>query len=485
MIRQFFRDSVIYGFSSILARGISFFLLPLYARALSPHEYGMLDYVSMIGSFIAVFVALEISQGVARYSSDALENQKDLREYASTSLIFTICAYAFFLILAFLNQDTLSKILFGSEEHNNLITLAAASYCVSGTLYLIQGQLRWELKPMKHAIVSIAMSCLTAIMSILLILVLKLSVAGALWALIIAGSISAALALYYARESYGLSFNKQKLWQMLSFSTPLVISSVAAIGAIYIDRIFIKEIVGLEELGYYGVAWRISLIITLAMMGVQGALTPLVYSHHKDPESPASLEKIFRYFVSIAATLYLIICIFIPYYFAPLVGEAYMPAAPIVPVLCLAVLFSGMYIFAPGLGIEKKTKHITVVNVAGIILNTALNYIFVPIYGAMGAAGSTLASAIFIFVALLYLSQKYYPIPHNWKIILPAFILTTFAAYGSTYVASGIISDIAIRIVIFATTLALLFKIGLISSQERDNFFSFISSFIRNKSFEA
>lgn len=482
MLRQFFHDSIIYGLSSVLSRGISFFLLPIYARTLSPTEYGILDYISVISSFITVFVALEISQGVARFASDTLNNQKELQEYASTSLIFTVWSYTILFLIFFFNREELSVLLFGKEFYSDLVVLAATSYCISGVLYLVQGQLRWELKPKKHAIVSIIMSLLTAALSILFIVILELSVEGALWATIIAGAVSISVAMFYARASYGLTFKTKKLIDMLSFSSPLVISSLSAIGAIYIDRVFIKEIVGLEELGYYGIAWRISLVITLAMMGVQGALTPLVYSHHKEAEAPANIEKIFRYFIALALALYLIICIFLPYYFSFLVGTNYMSAIPVIPVLCLAVLFSGMYIFAPGLGIEKKTKQITLVNLGGLAINIALNLILVPLYGAIGAATSTLISAVFIFSILLYLSQKYYPVPHKWNVIFPTFLLTIIITYAVTYLPSETFFDFGLRFIIFGSTLAAFLKLGLISSQEIKDFSSFMTSLTRRHS---
>ena len=42
MIKQFVKDSAVYGLTTILARGISFLLLPFYTRVLMPEEYGII-----------------------------------------------------------------------------------------------------------------------------------------------------------------------------------------------------------------------------------------------------------------------------------------------------------------------------------------------------------------------------------------------------------------------------------------------------------
>lgn len=485
MIQRFFKDSVIYGFSSVLSRGISFFLLPVYARTLSPHEYGVLDYLSILGSFVAVIVALEIAQGVARFVSENVSDKTACREYASTSLWFTLGAYAIFLSLIAAFHDSISHLLFDETESGLLVLLASTSYCISGILYLVQGQLRWELRPMQHAIVSIVMSVLTACFSIVFIVFLKWGVTGALTALILSGSLSSMLALYYTRASYGLAFSKEKLKEMLHFSLPLVISSVSVVGAVYVDRIFIRELIGLADVGYYGVAWRISLIITLALMGIQSAITPLVYNHYKEPETPKNIERIFRYFVAFAGMIYLTICLFLPYIFAVMVGPGYDPAMAVVPVLCLSVLFSGMYIFAPGIGIAKKTKHFTIINIVGFFLNIGLNFVMVPLWGIVGAAAATLISSIVILVCLLKLSQKYYYVPHNWAVILASVFGTiAIVALGTSLPHEGL-DWFTLRAVLFALSLYFFCRIGLVSTQDRHDLKTFAQARIQQSKSKA
>ena len=64
MLKQLFRDSAVYTVATLLTTGLGFVLLPIYARVLTPAEYGLFDYVTVVGLLVGVTVALEVAQGM-------------------------------------------------------------------------------------------------------------------------------------------------------------------------------------------------------------------------------------------------------------------------------------------------------------------------------------------------------------------------------------------------------------------------------------
>ena len=89
MFRRLLRDSLIYSASTALTRGVQIILIPVYTRLLGPAEFGVVDMVAVFGALVNLTVALEISQGVARYLADA-RDESVRRSYASTGVIFSI-----------------------------------------------------------------------------------------------------------------------------------------------------------------------------------------------------------------------------------------------------------------------------------------------------------------------------------------------------------------------------------------------------------
>jgi O-antigen/teichoic acid export membrane protein len=103
------------------------------------------------------------------------------------------------------------------------------------------------------------------------------------------------------------------------------------------------------------------------------------------------------------------------------VGREYLDAWRVIPPLALASICSRLYIFAPGLDIEKKTRLIMLINLGAALLNVALCFLLIPPLGLTGAALSTLLAAFSGFVAYMACSQRFYPVPHAWRPLIVAF----------------------------------------------------------------
>ena len=88
MLKLFFKNTFVYTIGGVLTRGVAIFLLPIYTNYLSPAEYGIIDLFIVIASIVNIIIALEISQGIARYYQDA-KDEKEKAEYTSSAFWFT------------------------------------------------------------------------------------------------------------------------------------------------------------------------------------------------------------------------------------------------------------------------------------------------------------------------------------------------------------------------------------------------------------
>lgn len=414
MLKSFFRDSALYAIANLFTRGISFILLPLYTAVLSPADFGMIDFITVVGSLVAVTAALEVTQGLHRYVPEHLGTDEP-KLYASTALWFTISCYSLLLILFNVFADNISVMMFDTADKSLLVKIASVSYLVNAIFYLIQSQLRCELKTKENvACVTLSALCISLFTAIAL-LVLSAGVEGAILAIISGNVVGIALAFYFCRASIGFVFSSRHLKTMLKFSIPLIPSSVGVITAMYIDRISIKEMLSLQELGIYGVASRVAFITSLLIVGFQQALTPLIYSRYKNPETPKQVARLFQIFIAAALVFFLVISFLRHEIIGIIAAEAFARAADLIPFLCAAVIFSTLYIFFPGLGIEGKTKTISIISLATAAVNLALNYLLIPEFGLVGSSFANCFSAALGFLCYVYFSQRYYYIPifHN------------------------------------------------------------------------
>ena len=245
---------------------------------------------------------------------------------------------------------------------------------------------------------------------------------------------------------------------------PLVLSGIGVFIALYIDRIAIKDLLGLDELGIYGVGYRFAAVAFLVMAGFQKSLSPLVFKHYKEESTPSDISKIFDIFVIFALFVVSGTILFSKELVVLFTTEVYYSSASLISILTMAVFFSNMYIFTPGISIVKKTKLISVITITAAIMNAILNYALIPVLGLSGAAYATLISAVSAFSLYLFFSFKYYPIPYQVKPILLFFVITLISSYEVASIfdkiefVSIIVKIICLLFVLVSTSFFLLEK---------------------------
>lgn len=419
MFKAALRDSLVYGLAAALSRGLAIFLLPLYTRVLSPGDYGAYDLLITLGALANMVVALEISQGLARYWADAGEQAARVR-LASTSLWFSILMYALFLAIGLLAAKQLNAMVLGDYRYLDAFRLGVGFIAVNGIYYLLLNQLRWELRSRAYALISVAYALFTLLFTLVFCMWLRLELLGVMLAQLLAALLAGLLCLWLLRKTFGWMFDMNLLRAMLRFSAPLVPAGFAVFISLYVNRFALSQLASLESVGHFGIASRIAGIAALPLLGIQAALTPLVYKHHRDPQTGNQVSKLFSLFVSLALLSCLILSFFSRELLVVLGTTQFMPGAELVRVLAPALLLSQMYIFAPGIGIYKKTNVQLLVTVYSAATSIFGNLLLVPLWGTWGAGIATLLSSLVFFVGWLLHSQKLYPIVYAWREVLAA-----------------------------------------------------------------
>ena len=423
MLASFFKDGAVYGLIKVVTSSSALLLLPLYTRTLTLEEYGTLDFLTISANLLYIIISLEIAQGFARCFCDSASSAEDKIRYASTTLWFTLTVYSLFLVIAFFFSAELSDYVFDSSKHEDVIQVAALAIWGQGIFSLVQNQLRYELRPKHYAIASLGFTLMLVAMVLVLLLVFHLGVAGVFLAQLSGSLTGLALGVYFARKSYQYVFDWEKCKEMLRFSLPLVFSSVGVFFALYLDRIAIKSLMSMESLGVYAVGYRVATVVSLALVGFQMALTPLIYKNYQNESAPKDIEQIFRCFLALICPLILIATLFADDILALVATPVYADAYQVIFPLAMAFLLSNVYLFAPGVWIAKKTGWISGINVVVAGVNIALNFTLIPLLGIVGAAIATCLSALVGLFCYVLLGQSLYKIPYRWTPIVLSFTI--------------------------------------------------------------
>ncbi len=226
MLRQLVKDTGIYGITGFISRGVSIFLVPFYTRVLTPNDYGIIDIIAVVGAIVSLTVPLEITQAVARFYADGSANDEYKINVASTGLCFTIFAFVAFSAAWHISASWLAAAILGNASLTVIMRVASLGMFTNALYYCVQNQLRWRLEPGRFSIVSLCYTAVTIVVTIVLVLWFRTGVIGVLWAQAVGGAAGFALGFYFGRSSYKLGFHWAIFKEMLSFSYPLVPSSI-------------------------------------------------------------------------------------------------------------------------------------------------------------------------------------------------------------------------------------------------------------------
>jgi O-antigen/teichoic acid export membrane protein len=141
-----------------------------------------------------------------------------------------------------------------------------------------------------------------------------------------------------------------------------------------------------------------------------------------NPNSKEIYSKIITVWAVLVAFAALGISLFSKEIIEIMTTPAFYDAYKVVPILVLAYVFRGLYCFPiNGLFYAKKTKIIPIVTIVAAITNVALNLLWIPRYGIMGAAWATACAFGVTAILAYYFSCKYYPLIYEYGKLVKIF----------------------------------------------------------------
>jgi len=435
LIKQFSKDSLIYGFGKGLKKFIGFLLLPVYTRALSPEEFGILDTLASGVFLLIVFFNFGLNSAVSFfYFKPEDENEKG-------SILFTVFILRLLVIIPSLILCAfawpISRFLFGTDQYATAILISFLQ--IPFSMLLSEQEMVYRLKrnAWGYNLATILKSLINIACGILLVVQFKLGVNGAQLATLISTLLVVVFSYFsYTSKQYYLKFNLKWAKEMFNFGFPLIWAGLAVWIYQLSDRFFIIHYKDLEEVGYYSIGTTFSQPIGLLNLAVQMSFGPLFYQvfnrekSEDKQESKAFMRRILYLYLSIVSVFAVGLSAFSYEIVGFITTDKYIPGIIAIPFLTVSLMFAQMVEVVPqGISISKKTWYYTWVTLAAAAVNAGLNFIFIPFLGFWGAAITTLLSTMTYFILADFLSKRHFNCEFSRvKLYSYVFITLSFAA---------------------------------------------------------
>ena len=233
------KNTLIYGVGHILARIVTFLLLPLYTNVFTPDEYGIISLAYVIMGFMSVVMHYGLDAALMkRYvQSDLIEKTV---YFSSAWSSFFITSISFGLIIMFLRK-LLSPILLGTND-DRLIVLVGWIIALDVMWSMPQLIFRAEEKPLAYIILSLTNVVGSLILNILFVLQFKMGVYGVLLSNFIISTILFIVTIPFVYNR--IKFKKASIssWKrMMKFGLPFLPSGVFAMMMELADRYILRN----------------------------------------------------------------------------------------------------------------------------------------------------------------------------------------------------------------------------------------------------
>ena len=163
------------------------------------------------------------------------------------------------------------------------------------------------------------------------------------------------------------------------------------------DKLMLKQMVGESEIGYYSTATALCSLWCFVLEAIIDSIVPsIMEAHNIDKSRFERLNKqlyCIVFYVSMGVSV--LFTIFGGIAINLLYGEAYLPAVNPLRVATWYIAFSYLGVARNAwLVCENKQRYLKYIYLIAAIANILLNLIFIPFFGATGAAIASLISQI-------------------------------------------------------------------------------------------
>ena len=412
-LKQLGKESLVYGFGSIILPFIGIFLIPVYTRVFTPSDYGVLELVTICSSIFGIFTILGLDSASARFFYDT-DEILDKQLTLATTLACQLCLSVTLGAFLFCGSSQMSQLVFGKPEYAVYFKLVALDFPFNVTIQFVQGLLRYIRKPWKFSCLSVSRLISNVGLTIFTVVVLRKGIYGVYLSKLIVDIVFAGVAVWIAKFWLRPLFSWRRLRELLLYGIPLVPAGIAHMILGSSDRYFLEHYRSLSDVGLYSLGSRIASLLGLVTSTFRLALGPFVWSIYRQKDAEKVYANILTYYLALTSGLAIGLSIFASEALIIFTTKAYYGASVVVSYLTFSIIGNGAYFIASiGVGRVKKSAHIGWTTSVAAGMNILLNFLLIPRLGMIGAAIATLISQWTSAGVLYCVSQHYYPIPHR------------------------------------------------------------------------
>ena len=455
-LKSLAKETAIYGVSSIVGRFLNYLLVPVYTIALpaSSGGYGVVTNIYAWVALILVLLTCGMETGFFRFANKGQDDP--MRVYSTTLLSVSIGSVVFVALGLLFLEPIAGWLEYG--EHPWYIGMMMIVVAMDAIQSIPFAYLRYKKRPIKFAALKLLFIFLNIALNLFYYVVLKGNDVG--YAFLFNLICTSVVMLCMIPELRGFTYvlDRELLKRMLRYSLPLVILGVAGILNQVADKIIFPfvypdEAEATVQLGIYGAASKIAMIMAMFTQAFRFAYEPFVFGKSKDKDSREMYAQAMKFFIIFTLLAFLAVMFYMDI-LRHVIGRDYWDGLRVVPIVMAAEIFMGIYFnLSFWYKLIDETRWGAYFSLTGCTILIFMNIFLIPKYGYIVCAWAGFTGYGVAMLLSYFVGQKKYPIQYDLKAIGMYVLLAAVLYVAAEYVP---IDNIYLRMM-YRTILLLLF----------------------------
>lgn len=435
-VKSLMKDTALYGLSSIIGRFLNYLLVPLYTAVMpaASGQYGVVTNFYGYTAFILVLLTFGMETTFFRFANK--EGEQPMRVYSTA--LFTVGGLSLAFVLAgFFYLHPLAGCLgYGAHpEYFGMLLLVVAMDAFSCIPFTY---LRFRQRPVKFMVLKLVNIFVNIGLNLFVFLLCPLlyrehpdsiawfydgeHLAGYVFAINLICTFVTLLLLLPELIGFRWVFDVALFRRMFKYSFPILVLGVAGILNQTADKILYPFLVpGLEgevQLGIYGAAAKIAMIMAMFTQAFRYAYEPLIFGRSKDKGDVVRANAAgMKYFIIFTLLGFLVVMAYLDLFKVLLIRNTdYWEGLKVVPIVMAAEIMMGIYFnLSFWYKLIDKTYWGAVFSLAGCVVLVSVNIFFVPLYGYVACAWAGFAGYAVCMLLSYCVGQRKYPIPYDLR----------------------------------------------------------------------
>ncbi|WP_291598819.1 lipopolysaccharide biosynthesis protein [Bacteroides sp.] len=455
-LKSLAKETAIYGVSSIVGRFLNYLLVPVYTIALpaSSGGYGVVTNIYAWVALILVLLTCGMETGFFRFANKGQDDP--MRVYSTTLLSVSIGSLVFVALGLLFLEPIAGWLEYG--EHPWYIGMMMIVVAMDAIQSIPFAYLRYKKRPIKFAALKLLFIFLNIALNLFYYVILKGNDVG--YAFLFNLICTSVVMLCMIPELRGFTYvlDRELLKRMLRYSLPLVILGVAGILNQVADKIIFPFVYPDEaeatiQLGIYGAASKIAMIMAMFTQAFRFAYEPFVFGKSKEKDSREMYAQAMKFFIIFTLLAFLAVMFYLDI-LRHVIGRDYWDGLRVVPIVMVAEIFMGIYFnLSFWYKLIDETRWGAYFSLTGCIILILMNIFLVPKYGYIACAWAGFTGYGVAMLLSYFVGQKKYPIQYDLKAIGMYVLLAAVLYVAAEYVS---IDNIYLRMA-YRTVLLILF----------------------------